>query len=128
MKMKNGYEEELDYQLDLMRNLDRSNGPEELALELIELVDLIHAGRLTEPEIKSRAKGLSDEISKVETTTREKRMLYKLHFIETMLINERPGGDQPIYGICVAHLPFIVPYLTVTASELEKMLRLAKAL
>lgn len=122
MMNKSQYEQELEYQIQLMRAIDSQSATRELAAALIEYGRLVTSGNLSragEGSLVSEIGSLAAEIEQDEKQLESFKWLYILGLSKADLPSE---VAQAVRELSEARFPVLYDYLTVTLTEAREKL------
>jgi len=122
MKNKSQYEEELEYQIELMRAIDSQHAERELAISLLDYGRLLAADELSRAQkinLVSEIGSLAAEIEQDEKRLESFKWIYIANLSKGKL---PPEAAAAIRELCEARFPFLYDYLTVSITEIQEKL------
>jgi hypothetical protein len=123
MKNKSQYEMELEYQVQLMREIDSVSAGRELALALLEYGRLVAAGRLSRAEKENWVRALSSLATEIKEDLGRLESFKWVYIASLARQDDRRGVAGAIIELCAERLPYLSDYLLVTMDELREKVR-----
>ena len=123
MKKKSKYEEELEYQIELVRAIDSKSPEREMAISLLEYARLFASGRLSRAERDDRIRVMRPLASQIKGDLKGLES-FKWIYIANLLKGDESQAIGPVVKeLCDAQFPFLSEHLTVTMAELQEKVR-----
>lgn len=123
MKKKSKYEEELEYQIELMRAIDSKSPEREMAISLLEYARLFATGGLSRAEKDDRIRVMRSLASQLKEDQKRLESFKWIYIASLLKGDESQTVALVARELCDAQFPFLSEHLTVTMAELQEKVR-----